>query len=530
MIGPSREPPPEGAPRPWTLGFHPVALAVSAVHFAAGFTVLRRAQPAEGAYVVFRYANQLAAGRGITYSPGGPRAEGAADFAWMVALAVGRALGLDVALGALVLNTAGAYLAATIVASCLSRPGIRARWWAEAVPFLLLVSCSAAAGYLGFSSMLYGALGLFAYWLFVAGGPARTLALPPAALLLGLFRPDGLILGAGFAALGLWQARRLAVTARYLRLSGASALVGGVYFVWRWRYFGHLLPLPLYARTEGVLPSLRESLCWLTTLAGPPLGVLVTAALLLPPARRARYAGPALGLLPFAVHVAALGFGLPADSGVFRWQSPALLPLSLLAAVVLATEIAATGWRARVGSAAILGWMAAPGFALLVLAVSDAAADTYVERFAVQLGRTVGRDDTLAVTEPGRIPYWSDARVVDLAGSNTWETAAEPPTVAYLEALAPDLVMLERSGATCTADVDTLAPEPPTPQGVASRVAADFLSHRRDDYQVIAVRAGEAQCHVYGIRKAFVHAAAVEHLLAEAQTQAYQPYLSLPRP
>ena len=538
----SREPQQEAAPPPWALGFHPVALAVAAVHFAAGFAVLRRGQPCESAYVLFRYGNQLAAGRGMTYYPDGPRAEGATDFAWVVGLAVGRVLGVDVALGALVLNTLGAFLAATIFASFLSRPGVRERWYAEAVPFLVLVSCSAAAGYVGLGSMLYAALALWAYWLFVADGPTHTLMLPHAALLLGLFRPDGVLLGAGFVALGLWRARRQGIAARYLCFAGASGVVYGVYFLWRWRYFGHALPLSFHreARGAGPLPGLADSVGWLFGLAGPPLAVLVIAALLLPPERRARYAAPALGLAPFLGHVAGLSFWLAPGGVAFRPEAPALLPLWLLAAVVLASEIERPAARARLGAALVLGWMAAPGVALLIEVLRASTADTYVERFAVQLGGFVGRGDTLALTEPGRLPYWTDARVVDLAGTTTWETAVEPATVTYLEAVAPDVIMIrDTSDGIDLARLDdgttaVVPVAPPLDTYVDARMrrgaAVTFLSDHLEEYDVYAVRVGEGLHHVYGIRKAFAQAAAVERLLVEVQGQPYQPYLALPKP
>jgi len=36
--------------------------------------------PHEDAYILFRYAENLAAGHGIVFNVGGPRAEGATDF------------------------------------------------------------------------------------------------------------------------------------------------------------------------------------------------------------------------------------------------------------------------------------------------------------------------------------------------------------------------------------------------------------------------------------------------------------------
>ena len=542
MTALSREPQQEAAPPPWALGFHPVALAVAAVHFAGGFAVLRRGQPCESAYVLFRYGNQLAAGRGMTYYPAGPRAEGASDFAWVVGLAVGRALGVDVALGALVLNTLGAFLAATIFASFLSRPGVRERWYAEAVPFLVLVSCSAAAGYVGLGSMLYGALALWAYWLFVAGGAAHTLMLPHAALLLGLFRPDGVLLGAGFAALGLWRARRQGIAARYLCFAGAAGAVGGVYFLWRWQYFGHALPLSLHlsARGAGPLPGLTGSVDWLFGLGGPPLAVLVTAALLLPPARRARYAAPALGLAPFAGHVAGLGFWLAPGGVAFRPQAPALLPLWLLAAVVLASENQRPARLARIGAVLVLGWMATPAVALLIAVLHESAADTYVERFAVQLGGVVRRGDTLALSEPGASltgatpgsSIWRDHHLGDRRGAPHGRVSrggrAEHGHGQRRERRA-------RSRAPRRRDDGRRAGGRPAGHIRGRKGAARRRRDRvplRSPGRVRRLRRArrEGLHHVYGIRKAFVEAAEVERLLIEAQGQAYQPYLSLPRP
>src|SRR5688500_14402398 len=64
-----------------------VVLAASAgAWFTLGMLTLLRGHPEEDAYIMFRYAEHVAQGRGIVFNPAGPPAEGATDFLWMVML------------------------------------------------------------------------------------------------------------------------------------------------------------------------------------------------------------------------------------------------------------------------------------------------------------------------------------------------------------------------------------------------------------------------------------------------------------
>src|SRR5439155_18558285 len=75
-------------------------------------------------------------------------------------------------------------------------------------------------------------------------------ALPILACLLGMARPEGAILGAAvLTAVAMSRGPQAARTlARFTLWFG---LLGGAYFLARWRYFGHPLPNPFYVKGGG---------------------------------------------------------------------------------------------------------------------------------------------------------------------------------------------------------------------------------------------------------------------------------------
>jgi len=223
---------------------------------------LLRGHPEEDAYIMFRYAEHLARGLGIVFNPAGPRAEGATDFLWMLLLAGFNAVGVDVALAAVLLNALGAGITGLVLAKAIDHarvlPSVRRLWLGLATASVPLLSAAMAA-YGGFSSMLYVAISLAALHLSLRGS-ARALSWLPALLLaLALFRPDGVVLGIPIALLSALRARRLGVLRELVLGSCAAALAGVAYFLWRYEYFGLLLPLPLYVKSRvGDIDKLAE--------------------------------------------------------------------------------------------------------------------------------------------------------------------------------------------------------------------------------------------------------------------------------
>src|SRR5262245_62093008 len=127
-----------------------VAVFVSAS--AIGLAQLYFAHPAEDAFILFKYAENLARGHGIVYFAGGPRTEGATDFLWLGLLSLSVAAGIDVALAALLWNAFGAAVAAGILAREIDRSGAPKPWrnWLLLAPLSIPFVAGAPAAYLGF--------------------------------------------------------------------------------------------------------------------------------------------------------------------------------------------------------------------------------------------------------------------------------------------------------------------------------------------------------------------------------------------
>jgi hypothetical protein len=194
-----------------TRGLHSQALW-SALACALPFTLfwvrgiaqLYTRHPHEDAFILFRYVEHIAVGLGITFNPGGPRAEGATDFLWAIMLALPTSMGLDVALSALLFNSLGSALLAYVLlrlCTCF-RASVPAYAAAVALAACVPFVGAAHAAYDGFSTQLYVALVVLLYSLYLCEHQRALLSMPYVALLLGLFRPDGVIIGAGFCALG----------------------------------------------------------------------------------------------------------------------------------------------------------------------------------------------------------------------------------------------------------------------------------------------------------------------------------------
>ena len=148
----------EGATAPRRSGWGPptaLGCLTGGLFLAIGWSVLSTRQPAEDAYILFRYAEHLADGHGIVFNIGGPRTEGATDFLWLLLVSGLTAAGLDVAVAALVLNSLGAGLTGGLLAhTVLAAPGLpprRAREGLLGVPLLVALFHGAAAAYVGFS-------------------------------------------------------------------------------------------------------------------------------------------------------------------------------------------------------------------------------------------------------------------------------------------------------------------------------------------------------------------------------------------
>ena len=121
------------------------------------------------------------------------------------------------------------------------------------------------------------------------------------------------------------------------------------------------------------------------------------------------------------------------------------------------------------------------GFDTTLFLVRDERPVNYMDTFAPAMSAHLGADDVVVLTEAGKLPYWTAARVEEMIGLTNPHTALTPPSLGYLNALDPDVVMFNQAG---TLDADKLVPagrrQSPvvslTPEVLESAVHDEFRS------------------------------------------------------
>lgn len=239
--------------------------------FIAGFwltaiSVNKPVHPAEDAAMLMRYSQHLAQGYGIVWNIGQPPVDGATDFLFMVVLAGFYALGNG--LESTVLWVCGI---AHILTTMIVYFGMRRYFKGGILSAVLTVVFLLLGSGLRYTEACFGTP-FFAFfcalsWLLaqmVVEQPrsiGRAAAFSLSCLLMGLTRPEG-VLVAGFMLAAIlfrlgWKPSKRII----LIFCSMFLFLGGVYFLWRWNYFGYPLPNPFYKKGGGRLypDSLSEA-------------------------------------------------------------------------------------------------------------------------------------------------------------------------------------------------------------------------------------------------------------------------------
>jgi hypothetical protein len=561
---------------PWFRAAACVPLFVFAAYLAIAVHTLFVAHPAEDAYILFRYVENFVGGHGIVFNVGGPRAEGATDFLWFALLSLLTKVGLNVALAAALLNALGAAWAsfACVEAVRISTCRGPCTFLLALLSLPVAITGGALAGYFGFSTMLYGALAIWVFHVSLAPTTHRAIWIPMLGLALGLFRPDGVLIGVTYTLIGFHYARRAGFVRPYAQSALVALALGALYFACRFLYFGLLLPLPLYVKDnthaavnvfsallhpQRDLSGFDANAVWLRSLLGP-LPLLGCAVLFLLVARTpwTLFRKAALLLLPSAVLFVALCFVHQSQNFAYRFQAPILTTVYYLAFWSLVQLFASR----RPFLVCVLGcalfvitlWpMIRPAFARMRGAWRN---HTYMDTFPAVMAPALRPGRVIALTDAGRVPYWTDARVEDVVGLNSPSAALSPPTIADLEALAPDLVMFNTSNAfdfralgvqgpvvrlTREMFESALAPEcraafegGPAPAGefgireMLAAIRLGRLVSAPDAYEAYGVAYGNGYGHVWGFKRGLAELPQILEALAKTTSGGYyRSYLEL---
>ncbi|MBI5537454.1 MAG: hypothetical protein HY898_32320 [Deltaproteobacteria bacterium] len=256
-------------PAAWVLLIAVVLLAQVALWYAR----LYHYNVIDDAYISFNYSKNLMLGRGIVFNPG-EYVEGYTNFLWIIALTpvfmVARALHADLTTAAILFNLVIALLDLCLV-YWIARRMMRRSWVPVGLAIVLCVLDNSYQGYAvsGLENHLVLLCMLGALLFALGTSPRRWLWTGILLGLANLSRPDAGLFGATFAlafALDLVRKRGDDGSSRVTRaaLLGKTVaiwlLITGVWFLWRWRYYGLLLPNTFYLKVASTFDGVQRGL------------------------------------------------------------------------------------------------------------------------------------------------------------------------------------------------------------------------------------------------------------------------------
>lgn len=421
------------------------------------FVIWRRADlhlpPAEDAAMLMRYAQHLAEGHGIVWNIGEKPVDGATDFLFMVMVAALIKTGLtpETATRALI------FVAHLLNVALLYWVGVSlfgtARWVAFLGSFYVIVSaatlyivtCFGAPVFALFASLTwFCALRIMLHE--AEGSWAAGFGL--FSLLTGLIRPEGVLLSLLMLLGILWvrgvRASWLPILAWLICVVG----IGGIYFLWRWNYFGHPLPNPFYKKGGGVLHfsglinSYTNFLVFNLPMLPLWLGVLLLGV------QRRLFIGMMLPVVGFA----SLFILLSSEMNLYGRFQYVTLPLSMMVTfatyIALRRQVAVIPLIGQEHTLRVLRATALVGGMLLLHRYTAFTLYAYPPRpdgryeMARALARYAPKGYYMAVTEAGLLPFYSRWKAIDTWGLNdAWIAHNGMVSEAYLDRYKPALIM-----------------------------------------------------------------------------------------
>jgi hypothetical protein len=400
---------------------------------------LKYGHPAEDAFILFRYSEILSETGVISFNYHGEPTEGATDFLWMVLLAILYKLGINIAIGAALLNSIGVFLVSYIVYDMLNTiTDTKYSLKNNLMIFLLLLSFLvfskvALASYLGFSVLAYTSLMLAVYyfawkmqlnkWLFFS-------------VVFILFRPEAVLLFSGSALYILVSSIKRKVNIPYKHFS-FLLIVGIVYFIWRFQYFNELLPLPLYVKQIGSAEyynNFKDLISIFRSLI--MLGVSVLFIFIF---KRNEFKISKIWVYAFiflSIYLMIIITGHKSQNVYNRYEAPLFIFLFVSYLVIV---------RNYLSNIVVLSINFIFLFTSLYSTSKLFIYGTKMDDFT-KTAISLQQDNSplnIALTEAGNIPYWTKAKIFDLAGLNTRLTAKQPLTCSMLDNFSPDLIEVD---------------------------------------------------------------------------------------
>jgi arabinofuranosyltransferase len=432
----------------WTTHSALAVIISIATFLPLNFINFEKIHPAEDAAMLMRYAVHLAEGYGIVWNKGEKPVDGATDFLFMVMVAFLIKSGLtpEVAIRSLIftahlLNALLIYLAGALIFRVDCRIAfLAALLLITGNGMFYVATCFGAPVFALFASAAWICI---MRMILVRSEWSWAIGYGFFSLLTGLTRPEGVILTflmlVGLVIARGWRNAIIPAIAWFVFTVG----LGGIYFLWRWDYFGHPLPNPFYKKGGGTLHidglknSIRNFLfinilpisLWvfsiisknklrtLIALSVPMVGFVLSFILISPEMNiKGRFQYVTFPLMILASFYAYQSVSHRLSQSIKKSSVPTLLTLAILAALHL--SVIYLVYRGITGR--------------------DGRYDV-----AIALSAYAHKGYYLAVTEAGLLPFYSRWNSIDTWGLNdSWIAHNGLVTEEYLDRYRPAVIML----------------------------------------------------------------------------------------
>lgn len=406
--------------------------------------------PAEDAAMLMRYSQHLAQGNGIVWNVGEKPVDGATDFLFMVVVAGFARLGMPVETAVLAVGLVSHVLTVLLI-FVSARTLFGAPNWLAFFPSLYLAVGPAMSYIAARFGTPFFALSAAITWLFaykyVLSPHARTaLFIAISGVIMGLIRPEGVLL-AGFMAMAIVFWRGVKESRRFLLYFViVLAVIGGAYFFWRWGYFGYPLPNPFYKKGGGELywSGLSASINNTIALSLPFIWIF-------PLSLAARTTKQAIFALIPVTGFSAIWILLSNEADYLGRFQYAVLPIVLISWIPLVMRVS-ENWKLpkfndleRYNRILLIG-LAFGAMCSVILYRHRSNDFSRLGDSRYEIARILSQYKngtfTLATSEAGLLPFYSNWRAVDAWGLNDQFIAHNGGlTYEYLDQFKPDLIM-----------------------------------------------------------------------------------------
>jgi len=459
--------------------------------------------------MLLRYSEHLAQGHGITWNVGEKPVEGATDFLYMVMVAgISKATGLGVIQSARILIGACWIMLPLLVflATRLTLGGNR--WFCAAIAFYMAAGPGAKYVQTCFGAPVAALAAGITWWLanelmYRKVTWSKAMGLGLSAVILGLIRPEGCLLGL-FILLAVVIKRPRQFGPIVLGFLVCFGTIGLTYFLWRWHCFGYLFPNPFYVKGGGHLhpDGLKRSVGNVCRMLWPaiPIGLLALRA-------RATRSNLGVMLVPVILFTGIWLLLSNENNAVMRFQFP-LVPIVLISLPSLLWGISAqmnipklsdlsSGVRlATVASAISCLLICMFTFGQIYGPSVDFASGI---EYPTAMRKFANKGYTMVVTEAGQFPFYSKWRAVDALGLNDTHIAHFGISEAYLDEYQPELLMYHVGIWGAQKDFDAELREDGKPVGplkedLAVRVMHQYALHHG---YILAAAYGDWACNMH---------------------------------